>query len=176
MFESDMDEEGANLNVLGDRRRAASVRKGSMALLTALWREHPERMLAMKKAGFMVQQPDRTHLLIAQHRYRDHDPITGSMVIDAVSNILGPSYGEIIGTHHDADLVEARALVIQVLRARGWSYPKIGGLLGGRHQSSISHVKSQWSVYTKRNKLLEHAFLHLTKDDFNIISAAQDNQ
>lgn len=176
MFEGDMDDESPNLNVLGDRRRAAGIRKGSMSLLTALWREHPERMLAMKKAGFMVQHPDRTHLLISQNRYRPNDSITGNMVIDAVSNILGPSYGEIVGTYHDADLVEARALVIQILRDRGWSYPKIGGLLGGRHQSSISHLRSQWAVYTKRNKLLEHAFLYLSKDDFNIISAAQDNQ
>lgn len=169
-----LDEDGPNLNVLGDRRRAASVRKGSMALLRLLWQEHPERMLAMKQAGLAVKQPQREYVLISSRVERANEIVTGEMVIEAVSKILGPTYGEIIGTYHDADLVEARALVTVILRRRNWTYPRIAKLLGGKHHSSVSHLFSQWDVYTARNKLLEPAFMYLTKDDFNIISAAAD--
>jgi len=46
-----------------------------------------------------------------------------------------------------AQLIEARKLVVRLLRAHGenwWSYPKIGRLLGGRHHTTIMYL--DWSA------------------------------
>ena len=47
---------------------------------------------------------------------------------------------DVRGPSHEAVCVEARRRVARQLRADGWSYPRIGRALGGRHHTTIMNL------------------------------------
>jgi Bacterial dnaA protein helix-turn-helix len=65
----------------------------------------------------------------------------GITILHEVSERLGLPVGEIRSHRNHAHLVEARAQVAWRLRNElGWSYPRIGKLLGGFHHTTIMYL------------------------------------
>lgn len=63
---------------------------------------------------------------------------------------LAVTPGELIGNTRKGELVAARAAIATVLKERGWSYPRIGGTLGGRDHSSIINCCRKLEFYCDR--------------------------
>lgn len=59
------------------------------------------------------------------------------LVLDAVSRRTGVPLRLLRGRQRHPALRVARALAVRDLRAAGYSYPKIGRILGGRHHTTV---------------------------------------
>jgi len=154
-----------------DCKRHEKLVDGSNALLEALWEQHPRRMRIAFTYGTATPPAPRQRKLHRPHREVHVDnvqvfyerpspfmPITGTKLIQVVADAFNISYGELIGDGRSRRYVEARAIVIQVLRERGWSYPRIGKLLGGRDHSTIIHAWDTFDIHAKRNPLVAAVF------------------
>lgn len=75
----------------------------------------------------------------------------GKQVIDSVALDFFVRPHEITGGMRWPHLVDARCVVSLILRARGWSFPRIGRLLGGRDHSTIIHAVDMGDIYARRN-------------------------
>jgi chromosomal replication initiation ATPase DnaA len=71
--------------------------------------------------------------------------------VQSVADDFAISYGELIGEGRSRHLVEARVVVVAVLRERGWSFPRIGKLIGGRDHSTIIWAHQNFDIHAKRN-------------------------
>jgi chromosomal replication initiation ATPase DnaA len=58
-------------------------------------------------------------------------------LVERVAGEYDVSFGEIIGDSHRAPLVQARWEIYAVLRARGWSLPKIGHRMRKHHATVL---------------------------------------
>jgi hypothetical protein len=159
-----------------DCQREASVARGSYELLDALWKHHPRRMRLAFTYG-MAERPTEPKGAPPKREHVPHDygasaffkakpglPLSGSQLIQTVSDIFDVSYGEIIGEGRARPFVEARAVIVQVLRQRGWSYPRIGKLLGNRDHTTIMHAHDTFGIHAKRNPLVAATFNRLRPD------------
>lgn len=75
----------------------------------------------------------------------------GKQVIDSVALDFCVRAHEIAGGMRWPHLVDARCVVSLVLRSRGWSFPRIGRLLGGRDHTTILHSVDMADIYARRN-------------------------
>ncbi|WPZ05506.1 helix-turn-helix domain-containing protein [Pelagerythrobacter marinus] len=135
-----------------EERERVGICRGSAELLAALWREHPERMEPLYKAGHAPAPSKPPPPPLPPIVFR---PLgVARDLLDSVAEDFGVSHGEIIGNGRSAKLVEARAVVITILRARGWSYPQIGKVLGDRDHSTVIHVAGKLDIYAERNPVV----------------------
>ena len=67
----------------------------------------------------------------------------GHEVLREVAEACAVPVEEITGRGVDPRLVAARAQVAEQLRARGWSYPRIGRLLGRDHSTVMSYMRRE---------------------------------
>ena len=58
-------------------------------------------------------------------------------VVRKSAEAYGLSVEEVLGPSHEPHLVPARRAAAQRLRAAGWSLPRIGRVMGGRHHTSV---------------------------------------
>ena len=81
------------------------------------------------------------HIPIRIGDLTDHKAGTWMGVVRDVSRFCGVPVEQITGSDGDASRkarhVRARALVALILRNRGFSYPRIGQWLGGRHHATL---------------------------------------
>lgn len=59
------------------------------------------------------------------------------LVLDAVTSRTGVPLQLLRGRQRHPSLTAARAVAVRELRAAGYSYPKIGRILGGRHHTTV---------------------------------------
>jgi hypothetical protein len=152
-----------------DCKREETISQGSTALLEALWTHHPRRMRMEFVCGRAVRPAPRR---VDGRKPVDADneqspfaytnlttrPATGMALVQAVADAFVISYGELIGQDRGRRYVEARAVVVAVLRERGWSYPRIGKLLGGRDHSTVIHAHQSFDIHAKRKPLVAALF------------------
>jgi hypothetical protein len=153
-----------------DMWRDGQTREGSYSLLEALWSQHPRRMRMEFICGRAVKpQPIKVdgrkpvdvaneQAPIAFPKAGPRLPLTGAELIQAVADAFDISYGELIGEGRSRYFVEARVVVVMVLRERGWSFPRIGRLIGGRDHSTIIHAHSSFDIHAKRNPMVAALF------------------
>lgn len=71
---------------------------------------------------------------------RIDDRMAANAVINAVASAFGVSPSLITNPTHQYDIARPRHVVAWLLyRRAGWSYPRIGKALGGRHHTTIMH-------------------------------------
>jgi hypothetical protein len=63
----------------------------------------------------------------------------------------GLTWADVVGRNAKAPYVRARTDIYVALRERGWSYPKIGALVGGRDHTSI--INSVQRHYKRENSI-----------------------
>jgi len=80
------------------------------------------------------------------------------ILIDRVAKSFGITHGELVGDCRRKVFVDARSVVVAVLRERGWSYPRIGKALNHSEHSSAIHSFSMFATYAKRNPLVAKCF------------------
>ncbi len=112
--------------------------------LDAMVREHlqQERCLHPKPL-ISFRQPNKKKLWPSWYK-PSREPSIGlsERLVASVAESFGCEPYEIIGQHRNTVLVQARGIVSCVLSARGWSYPMIGRIMGGRdHSTIINQVK-----------------------------------
>ena len=139
------------------------LRQGSENLLRAMWRAHPEEMRLRFLANYQVIKPSKGDGPVTPKAADRGTHFFASELIDYVAEQFGFTHGELIGSGREKSLVEARAVIVRVLRSRGWSYPRIGKLLGGRDHSTIISADSRFDVYCKRNPLILATIAQLQK-------------
>ncbi len=149
-----------------DRNREGYIAEGSRRLLEALWEHHPRRMrLAFTYKMAVTPTPAPKPVQVFKPAVFMNNvpllPLTGRQLIQAVADALEVSYGEIIGHGRHRAFVEARAVVVQVLRNRGWSYPRIGKLMGGRDHSTVIHAYETFDIHAERNPLVAATYNRL---------------
>lgn len=140
------------------RRNIANIAKGSAKLLAALWDEHPERMRLEYIAGRAERAQADCEEKAERERRTLRAPLFGRQLIQSVADDFGISYGELIGDGRSRIFVEARVVIIRVLRERGWSFPRIGMLLGNRDHSTIIHSFSNYDIHERRNPLVAFSY------------------
>lgn len=88
---------------------------------------------------------------------------TGARVIASVAHDFGLTPAHITGLARDAVLIDARAVVVKVLKRWGRrSYPEIGRLMNRDH-STVIHSLQNFDIYARRNRMVEESYLrHLT--------------
>ena len=148
-----------------DVQREKSIRKGSHALLAAMWQAHPNRMRAEFMYGRALtpseakkRERDKAAKPVAKYVEpvkaeapivpNDNLPLTGKQLVQAVADEFDISYGELIGECRKGYIVCARAVVANILRLRGWSYPRIGRLIGDRDHSTAINLVNKFDRYT----------------------------
>lgn len=143
-----------------DDRYIVSTARGSAQLLAALWREHPVTMrtrFILGKASRSIEcQPEPKPVL--QSISPRSVPLIASSLIDSVAADFDISYGELIGEGRELVYVDARAVVVRILRMRGWSFPKIGRALGDRDHSTVMNTHCKYGIYEARNPLVAMSF------------------
>jgi hypothetical protein len=72
-------------------------------------------------------------------------------LIDRVADDFGYSHGEVIGDGREARMIDARSVIVRILRERGWSFPQIGRAIGGRDHSTIINMWVKRDIYARRN-------------------------
>jgi hypothetical protein len=72
------------------------------------------------------------------------DPLPGvtcspdtKRAILAILDRRGMTWADAIARHHARIYVNTRAEIYALLRERGWSYPRIGALVGGRDHTTV---------------------------------------
>lgn len=95
---------------------------------------------------------------------QSRQPETGKRLVQSVADCFSITYGELIGDGRARRYVEARVVVVAVLRERGWSFPKIGRLLGGRDHSTICHAMNIFETYARRNPMVVKLFQRFRPD------------
>ena len=78
-------------------------------------------------------------------------PETRRALRDALE-LHGLTWDEVSGRSNRRACLDARASVYVVLRARGWSYPKIGALVGGRDHTSVINSVQRYHKRKESNK------------------------
>lgn len=144
-----------------DNKANERIVAGSQDLLRALWTEHPKRMRIAFNYGLSVPPPSpvRTkEYTFNSNAFVVRQPETGRKLLQNVADAFGITYGEMIGDSRGRVFVEARAVVVAVLRERGWSFPRIGKLLGNRDHSTIIHSHRTFDINCRRNPLVERYF------------------
>lgn len=81
------------------------------------------------------------------------------VLIDRVATSFGITHGEIIGDCRRKVFVEARAVVIAVLKERGWSYNRIRKVLNQRDHSSAINAMEKLHIYARRNPNVVKCYL-----------------
>lgn len=80
-------------------------------------------------------------------------PHTGAFLagdlVKATAAVCGLTYNDLVGKGRSREFTHARAIVIRILRNRGWSYPRIGKQLGDRDHTTIMHSYESWAVYVR---------------------------
>jgi len=167
-----------------DQWTAAQVITGSQNLLKALWNKHPRIMRIAHRDGRaaspreawdawerkrasrveftcydepLPEPPPHVDVIEPEHVY-DRRPETGMKLVQCVADDFNISYGELVGDGRSRKYVEARAVVVRVLRMRGWSYPKIARLIGKRDHSTIIHAIDTFDIHAKRNPMVAKLF------------------
>jgi chromosomal replication initiation ATPase DnaA len=65
--------------------------------------------------------------------------------VNEIALELGYDADALRGRDRTRAMSYSRRIVIQKLRAEGWSYPRIGRALGGRHHTTIlAYVADKW--------------------------------
>lgn len=77
--------------------------------------------------------------LVPQHRLHLSEYASGRLVIEEVGHWYGLALSDITGPSRRRPNVRARCRVAHELRRRGWSFKRIGYVLGGRHQSAVRY-------------------------------------
>jgi hypothetical protein len=77
-------------------------------------------------------------------------------LIDAVAEIYCVERGDILGRSRLRNLVDARALIVKVLRDDGFSYPAIGKTLGRDH-TSVLHLYHSFDDRASANPFIRQA-------------------
>jgi len=156
--------------------------EGSQRLLSALWKQHPRVMRfafqqgraktvgeardawdrkqagAKFKLDYVPAEPRRCGPPPVVKEYvpvvveRSHDD--GARLLRSVADAFDITCGELIGEGRSRKFVEARAVVVVVLRERGWSYPRIGKLIGGRDHSTVIWAHQCFDIHAKRNPMV----------------------
>lgn len=138
-----------------EERQNAKLAAGSARLLAALWREHPVRM----RHDFMLGRAERVAITENERKIQPLGvPMFGKQLVQSVADDFGISYGELIGEGRTRIYVEARSVVVHVLRQRGWSFPRIGALLNKRDHSTIMHSFDTFDIHANRNPLVAFCY------------------
>lgn len=74
------------------------------------------------------------------------DPVTPREIIAAIAALYGVKFAEVIGPSRARNIVRARNAAVHVLKQRGNSTPRVGGLLGGRDHSTILNSCRQFEL------------------------------
>ena len=75
-------------------------------------------------------------------------------LIDSVAGDFGFTRTVLVGEQKHPSMVHARAVIVRILKERGWSLPRIGRALGGRDHSTVSNAVRQYDVYVRVNPLV----------------------
>lgn len=139
-----------------DQLAILNCHRGSTALLAALWREHPTVMSVAVLTGRAMPyaKPAPPPTKVREMRA----PLFGRELVTSVAADFDISHGELIGDCRSSTFVEARAVVTRVLHERGWSYPRIGCLLGGRDHSTIINLHRKFEIYARRNLTVRQSY------------------
>jgi hypothetical protein len=134
-----------------------NLHRGSTELLATLWREHPAIMgLAVMSGRALAPIPDAIPEPTPPRVMRA--PIFGRELVTSVARDFDISHGELIGDCRANEFVDARSVVSRVLHDRGWSYPQIGRLLGGRDHSTVINLVRKFDVYGRRNLVVMQSY------------------
>lgn len=79
-------------------------------------------------------------------------------LLDSVAGDFGLTRAQLIGSTRKVANTHARAVVVRLLRGRGWSYGQTGKALGGRDHSTIVHADQHFDTYAKQNPLVEISY------------------
>ena len=81
-------------------------------------------------------------------------PSLGSILIEIVAKQLLLRVDDIASAKRFRPLVHARAVVAMVLIENGYSFQRVGKVLGGRDHSSVIHLTDQFETYCERDPRL----------------------
>ena len=79
-------------------------------------------------------------------------------LVKAVAAHFDITPGAVRGHGRKRKLIHARAVVVQILRSRGLSFPTIGRLLGGRDHSTVIHAFEHFPDYCDQNATVSVAY------------------
>ena len=74
-----------------------------------------------------------------------------SDLIASVAEAFRMTPADITGDGREQRFVHARAVVVRIMRDRGWSFPRIGRVLGGRDHSTTINAASKFDIYARQN-------------------------
>lgn len=80
------------------------------------------------------------------------------LLIQTVADALDVTYGEIIGLSRKARFVHARAVIVMVLRERGWSYPQCAKAINRSDHSTTINQCDKFAIYCSANPKLAEVF------------------
>lgn len=87
-------------------------------------------------------------------------PKVASDTLQLVADAFMISYGELIGTDKHKHFVDARAVVVRILRQAGMSYAAIGKWLKKDH-SSILNLYRNWDKRAARNPMVRDVYTRI---------------
>ena len=79
-------------------------------------------------------------------------------LIDSVADDFGISHGELIGSARTRLFVNARAVVIQILHRRGWSYSRIARAVGRNDHTTMIHSVKTFEKRAEYNAEVAECF------------------
>jgi len=126
-------------------------RHGSELLRAAIYRH------------FDLPVPGKQKVRIASTRLEPHQPAFGSLLLGVVAKEYGLTVAQALEKDRSTERVEVRALVADVLKGRGWSYPQIGRLLSLDHSTVINLVR-RVPAYCERSE--RFAAVHAALDQY----------
>ena len=68
----------------------------------------------------------------------------GKSVLGDVAVATGLRMCDILGKSQEPRFVQARKIAVVELRKLGYSYPRIGRILGGRHHTTVMRLARHW--------------------------------
>lgn len=144
-----------------------AIRTGTVALHAAYWLAHPHEMQFRFTRGRALPPPimpdqsrgDRTEGVIQSPATSDI-PTIAHELIEAVASFFGFTTAEITGADRRITYIDARSVVAQILRLRGWSAGQIGRQLNRDH-STILNLLDKFEIYQRRSEFARQCYEQL---------------
>jgi len=89
--------------------------------------------------------------------YKPGEPFTSEDLVLLVARVFDKLPSEIKGRGRSQALVKPRRVIAKILRQRGWSYPRIGDVLGGRDHSTAINLLHNFEYHYSRSERMQEA-------------------
>lgn len=128
----------ASLNT--DNFNANAIREGSKNLLRAIWKNHPDRMRNLFYAG-RVHIPEKVNPgIVKKPKVIRTIPSVANQLAKSVACDLDVTIEQLRSPSRMRKLVVGRAIMAQILIARGWSQSKIAGAIGRSDHTTVGNL------------------------------------